>query len=152
MPKADVAHKDQVFSPPFVLERVQNGSLTQDEVEALWHEHIDPEYEEYDEDADYCYEEQLAYFRHAVNQLCSSRDSEGEDEDDDKEENESPGVDYECDDEDDKLKSEFANLESRLRAKCDKTEYYARPRKKGRSEYGETSPEELGSDYKTETN
>jgi len=34
-----------------------------------------------------------------------------------------------------KLKSEVANLESRLRAKCDKTEYYARLRKKDRSEY-----------------
>ena len=70
-----------------------------------------------------------------MNQLCSSRDSEGEDEDDDKEENESPGADDEGDDEDDKLKSEVANLESRLRAKCDKIEYYARLRKKGRSEY-----------------
>ena len=48
-----MAHKDQVFSLPFVSERVRNGSLTQVEVEALWHEHIGPEYEEDEEDDDY---------------------------------------------------------------------------------------------------
>ena len=57
----------------------------------------------------------------------------------DEEENESLKEDDEGDDEGDdevnKLKSEVANLESRLRVKCDKIDNYARLRKKDSSEY-----------------
>ena len=86
MPKDDLAHKDQVFSPPFVSERIQNGSLTQDEVEALWHEHVRPMDQGGDGDNDMCDQEQPAYFRYAVNQLCSSNDSEEKGKGDDSEE------------------------------------------------------------------
>ena len=70
----------------------------------------------------------FASFRDAINDLFF----------DDEEESGSLKEDGEGDDEGDdevgKLKSEVPNLESRLRAKCDKIEFYARPRKKGRSE------------------
>ena len=65
---------------------MQNDSLTQGEVEALWAEHVSPEHRDSKEAGNMCAEEELAFFRHAVNQLCSSGDSEEKGEDDDSEE------------------------------------------------------------------
>ena len=70
-------------------------------------------------------------------------DSDSQKDDGPVEGSESLGAGDEGDQNVERLKSEVANLESRLRTKCGKIEYCARLRKKGRSEYGDLKSKAL---------